>query len=67
MLYRSNRASEALAHLDRLDVEREEGNTNLRAAVLNRLGEFEAALALYEDMLARFPGHARVWMSLAMC
>lgn len=63
MLYRSNRASEALSHLDRLDVEREEGNTNLRAAVLNRLGEFEAALALYEDMLARFPGHARVWMS----
>lgn len=63
MLYRSNRASEALAQLDRLDVEREEGNTTLRAAVLNRLGEFEAALALYEDMLARFPGHARVWMS----
>jgi tetratricopeptide (TPR) repeat protein len=63
MLYRTNRASEALEQLDRLDVEREEGNTNLRAAVLNRLGEFEAALALYEDMLARFPGHARVWMS----
>ncbi len=63
MLYRTNRASEALEQLDRLDVEREEGNPNLRAAVLNRLGEFEAALALYEDMLARFPGHARVWMS----
>lgn len=63
MLYRTNRASEALEQLDRLDVEREEGNANLRAAVLNRLGEFEAALALYEDMLARFPGHARVWMS----
>jgi len=63
VLYRSNRAAEALAELDRLDVEREEGNTNLRAAVLNRLGEFESALALYEAMLARFPGHARVWMS----
>jgi tetratricopeptide (TPR) repeat protein len=83
MLYRTNRAAEALAQLDRLDVEREEGvagegaagegnagegnagegNANLRAAVLNRLGEFEAAMALYEDMLARYPGHARVWMS----
>jgi tetratricopeptide (TPR) repeat protein len=63
MLYRGNRAGEALEQLDLLDVEREEGSGNLRAAVLNRLGEFESALALYEDMLARFPGHARVWMS----
>ena len=63
VLYRSNRAAEALAQLDTLDVEREEGSANLRAAVLNRLGEFEGALALYEAMLARFPGHARVWMS----
>ncbi|MDE1917401.1 MAG: sulfotransferase [Sphingomonadales bacterium] len=73
ILYRTNRAPEALAQLDRLNVEREAdapgegaingGNANLRAAVLNRLGEFEAAMALYEDMLSRFPGHARVWMS----
>lgn len=63
LLYRSNRASEALGELDRLDVEREEGNPNLRAAVLNRLGEFEQALVLYEATLAARPEQARVWMS----
>jgi len=63
VLYRSNRAAEALDELDRLEVEREEGNPNLRAAVLNRLGEFEQALLLYEDTLARSPNQARVWMS----
>ncbi|HWU01804.1 MAG TPA: sulfotransferase [Novosphingobium sp.] len=68
LLYRTNRAEEALAQLDQLAVEREdaegeEANPNLRAAVLNRLGEFNGALALYEQTLARHPGHARVWMS----
>jgi tetratricopeptide (TPR) repeat protein len=63
LLYRSNRASEALGELDLLDVEREEGNPNLRAAVLNRLGEFELALVLYEATLAARPAQARVWMS----
>src|SRR5579863_5847578 len=65
VLYRTNRPIEALAELDRLDIRPDEGdaNPNLRAAVLNRLGEFEAALALYEDTLARQPHHAKVWLS----
>ncbi|MBC2666082.1 sulfotransferase [Novosphingobium flavum] len=64
VLYRSNRAAEALAELDRLVLESEEDdNPNLRAAVLNRLGEFEQALALYEDTLERRSDQPRVWMS----
>ncbi len=62
ILYRTNRATEALGELERLDVERE-GNPNLRAAVLNRLGEFEAAQAIYEDVLARRPDQPLVWMA----
>src|SRR5579863_1021293 len=72
VLYRTNRPVEALAQLDRLDIRIDDGpgeggqtgaNPNLRAAVLNRLGEFAAALALYEDTLARQPDHAKVWLS----
>lgn len=68
VLYRTNRPIEALAELDRLDVSgedgpRDDGNPNLRAAVLNRLGEFEGALALYEDTLMRQPDRAKVWLS----
>jgi len=62
MLYRGNRPAEALEELGRLDVE-EDDNPNLRAAILNRLGEFEAALAIYEDTLARGPAQPRVWMA----
>lgn len=63
VLYRGNRPAEALDELARLDVE-EEDNPNLRAAILNRLGEFEAALAIYEDSLARRPEQPQVWMAL---
>lgn len=67
VLYRSNRPVEALAELDRLELARDDHNPNLRAAVLNRLGEFDAALALYEDTLARqatgAPNLAKIWLS----
>jgi Tfp pilus assembly protein PilF len=68
VLYRSNRPVEALAELDRLDLERDDDASNplapnLRAAVFNRLGEFKQALALYEETLARNPGSAKVWLS----
>jgi tetratricopeptide (TPR) repeat protein len=63
VLYGSNRPVEALAELDRLDLGRDDDNPNLRAAVFNRLGEFEAAMALYEDTLARHPESAKVWLS----
>lgn len=63
LLYRTNRPIEALAELDALERDDDEGNPNLRAAALNRLGEFDEAIAIYEDVLARQPNQPAVWMS----
>lgn len=64
LLYRTNRATEALTELGRLDVDDgSDDNPNLRAAVLNRLGEFEQALRLYEDTLRRHPRQPRVLLA----
>jgi Tfp pilus assembly protein PilF len=62
VLYSTNRAVEALAELERLDVDRND-NPNLRAAVFNRLGEFDQAIGLYEHTLGRHPNQPKVWMS----
>jgi tetratricopeptide (TPR) repeat protein len=62
MLYRTNRPAEALDELGQLDVD-EEDNPNLHAAILNRLGEFEAAMAIYADNLAHRPAQPQVWMA----
>ncbi len=64
LLYRTNRAPEALRELEALgETETGDDNPNLRAAVLNRLGEFDAALAIYADVLAQQPQQPAVWMS----
>ena len=63
LLYKNNRANDALRELDALETDEGEGNTNLRAAVLNRLGEFDEALALYKDVLDQNPDKPRVWIS----
>jgi tetratricopeptide (TPR) repeat protein len=65
LLYRQNRPLEALAELDTL-ADRDPdnlGHTNLRAATLGRIGEFEDALKLYEAVLAQAPQVPRVWLS----
>ena len=66
-LHRQNKTAEALAELDRLQ-EGLQGRAspayaNLRAAVLGRLGDFDEAIALYEDMVRRVPGQPKIWMS----
>src|SRR3546814_9532413 len=38
------------------------GSANLRAAAMGRIGEFDEALALYSQVLERFPDQAKVWM-----
>lgn len=63
VLYRTNRPVEALAELDALEREDAEGNPNLRAATLNRLGEFDEALQIYASVLERQPDQPAVWMS----
>jgi tetratricopeptide (TPR) repeat protein len=63
VLYKQNRPAEAIAALAPLEGHDLEANQNLKAAALGRIGAYEEALALYEAVLQRFPGQAKVWMS----
>jgi tetratricopeptide (TPR) repeat protein len=67
ILYKQNRAPEALEQLDLLAAEGEvaDAHQNLRAAALGRVGGYEEAIALYRDVLERHPGQPKIWMSLA--
>jgi tetratricopeptide (TPR) repeat protein len=65
VLYKQNRFPEALEHLNA--VLAEEGDNpvqqNLKAAALGRIGGYAEAIALYQELTARFPDHAKLWMS----
>jgi tetratricopeptide (TPR) repeat protein len=65
VLYKQNRPAEAIAELDLLpkDDEGAAGQQNLKAAALGRIGSYEEAIGLYEQVLARMPGQPKVWMS----
>ncbi|WP_421738271.1 tetratricopeptide repeat-containing sulfotransferase family protein [Caulobacter sp.] len=65
MLYRQNKSAEALAQIERLTQRdpRHPGYANLRAAILARLGEYAAAIGVYEPMLADYPNQPKGWMS----
>ena len=65
VLYRTNRAAEALEELQRVTADDPDnvGHANLQAAAFGRIGEFDEALALYELVLKETPGQPRVWMS----
>ncbi len=65
LLYKMNRHEEAVAELEWL-VERDPENSahaNLKAAVSGRIGDYEEALRLYEAVLAKHSGSAKIWMS----
>lgn len=66
VLYRQNRAQEAIAELDFLigDTPDNPAHHNLKAAALGKLGAFEEAIALYEQVLQQAPNQPRVWLSL---
>jgi tetratricopeptide (TPR) repeat protein len=66
VLNRQNKALELKREADRL-LEAEPGNPAfraLKATALARIGEFEAAIALYTEVLKAHPGHAKVRLSL---
>lgn len=65
VLYRTNRAPEALEELARVTADDPDnaGHANLQAAAYGRIGEFDEALALYEQVLRQAPNQPRVWMS----
>ncbi|MBA4308093.1 MAG: hypothetical protein C0429_15285 [Sphingopyxis sp.] len=65
VLYKQNRFPEALEQLDAVLAEEDDNpaQQNLKAAALGRIGGYEEAIGLYKDLIARFPDHAKLWMS----
>jgi cytochrome c-type biogenesis protein CcmH/NrfG len=65
VLYRQNRPVEAVEELEFLLAHDpgHTGNANLKAAAHGRLGDYEEALALYQQVLAKHPEQPKVWMS----
>lgn len=63
--YKQNRFAEAVAALDSVlgDDPDNPAHANLKAAALGRIGGYDEAIALYEELTRRFPGHAKLWMS----
>ena len=64
-LYRQNRPAEAIAELDLVRAAEPENiaHANLKAAALGRIGGFEEAISLYEEVLKEAPRQPKVWMS----
>ncbi|MFT3807580.1 tetratricopeptide repeat-containing sulfotransferase family protein [Arenimonas sp.] len=67
VLYRGNQPDEALKQIEVLlaDDARNPAMRNLKAAILCRIGEFAAGIALYEQLLREYPTHPRIWLSYA--
>ena len=67
VLYRQNRAADALEQLDLIAAEDElpDGVRNLKAAALGRIGGYQEAIGLYRDVLGRHGDQPKIWMSLA--
>ena len=65
MLYRQNKNLEALAQIEQLVAKdaRHPGYANLYAAILARLGEYDRAIAVYDQVLADYPNQPKGWMS----
>lgn len=66
MLHRQNKWPEALAEVNFLmrDEPSNPGLRNLKAAILGRVGDYDASIELYRAVLADYPGQPKVWMSL---
>jgi len=64
-LYRQNRSIAALQQVDLLMASepRNSGYRNLRAVVLTNIGEYQEALEIYADVLAKHPTQSMIWMS----
>ncbi|KKC26894.1 tetratricopeptide repeat-containing sulfotransferase family protein [Sphingomonas sp. SRS2] len=65
ILFRQARPAEARVEVDRLLARdpHDRAARNLLAAVLSQLGEHDASIALYEELLAEHDGHPWLWLS----
>ncbi|MEG3180898.1 tetratricopeptide repeat-containing sulfotransferase family protein [Sphingomonas sp. LT1P40] len=66
VLHRQARSEESLAHVEQLLHEdaRNPAYRNLKAALLVRIGDYDAAIDIYRAVLAELPRQPKVWMSL---
>lgn len=66
ILHRQMKSTEALRELDVLlkADPRNPAYRFLRATALARIGEYEAAIAIYREILSEHPRNARAWLSL---
>ena len=65
LLHRENKPEQALAELETL-LANDPGNPShrtLKAAILCRLGDYDAGIVLYEQILREYPNNPRVWLS----
>ena len=65
VLYKQNKAGEAIAELERIEQEGSAnlGHTSLKAAALGRIGGHDEALSLYRVLLETRPDEPKLWMS----
>ncbi len=65
ILYKQNRAAEAIAELEKIEREgaADLGHASLKAAALGRIGGHEEALGLYRQLLEARPDEPKLWMS----
>jgi tetratricopeptide (TPR) repeat protein len=65
VLYRQNRAAEALPHIETLlaDEPQSLAYRNLHAAALSLIGEYDKAIAIYQDVLRIAPEQPLIWLS----
>jgi predicted Zn-dependent protease len=66
VLYRQQKAADALPHIQRLrdSDPMDPGLRNLHAACLGLIGEYGQAIDLFQAILDRSPGQPRIWLSL---
>ena len=65
LLHRRNKATEALAEIERLLASdaANPGYRNLHAVVLSRVGEGARSTTIYAKLLQEYPANAKVWLS----
>ena len=65
LLHRQGRSAAALKELDHIAAidSADAVNPNLKAAALGRIGEYDEAIAIYQQVLQSPDAHPKVWMS----
>jgi tetratricopeptide (TPR) repeat protein len=65
VLYRGNQPARALAEIDQLLAHDafHPSWRNLKAVILGRIGDYDAAIGLFAALLAEYPNNPRLWLS----